>query len=46
MTKRTKPANTSTVVVRLGGVEIRVDGTSRADCLKQLLRAAEEADRS
>jgi hypothetical protein len=31
--------------IRVGGVEIRVTGADREDCLRQLAAAAEEVDR-
>jgi len=39
-----RPRGVSELRFRVGGVEIRVAGGSREDCLRQLEAAAEEAD--
>jgi hypothetical protein len=45
-TARTEqPQGISELRLRIGGVEIRVTGESREDCLRQLDAAAEEVDR-
>ena len=39
------PQEISELRLRVGGVEIRVTGESREDCLQQLLAAAQEVER-
>ena len=34
----------STLVIRFGGQEVRVDGEGREDCVRQLLQGARDAD--
>jgi hypothetical protein len=39
-----RPLGSSELRLRVGGVEIRVTGTSREDCFRQLEAAAREVD--
>ena len=43
--RRSVPPPSSKLRLRVGGVEIRVTGESREDCLRQLEAAVEEVDR-
>lgn len=43
-TRTEQPQGISQLRIRIGGVEIVVDGESRQDCLRQLEEAAQEVD--